>query len=231
MQGGRRALDHGRVAKVARFGAVLVALCLSMSGSLRAQPCCGKITPNGQRMAAFLDSTDVDHLWIAGHRVDWRTGKPASVTYGVGDTGTHCGGYVAAVAQKLRVYILRTSDPFRDPEANLQAIWLRRGGSGWRRLAGDLEAQEEANRGNLVVAAFENPDPDRTGHIAIVRPSEKSLQELDSEGPQEAQAGETNSPSMSIAGGFSYHSAAWAPGGRGDVRYFAHAVKWSGVNR
>jgi hypothetical protein len=35
-----------------------------------AAPCCGPITPKGARLAALLDGTGVDRLWLAGDKVD-----------------------------------------------------------------------------------------------------------------------------------------------------------------
>ena len=52
----------------------LWALVVSAAPAL-AQPCCGPITPDGRRLAAFLNSTGVDHLWIAGHHIAWDTGQ------------------------------------------------------------------------------------------------------------------------------------------------------------
>jgi hypothetical protein len=87
-------------------------------------------------------------------------------------------------------------------------------------------AQAAANRGELVVAAFQNPDPHRPGHIAVLRPSEKTQAELDLEGPQEAQAGGHNWVSTDVAQGFHVHHGAWLPGGVGAIRFFAHEVAW-----
>ena len=39
-------------------------------------PCCGPISPAGQRLASFLDNMDVESLWLANQHVNWETGKP-----------------------------------------------------------------------------------------------------------------------------------------------------------
>ena len=106
--------------------------------------------------------------------------------------------------------------------------WLREHGAehGWRTLASDVAAQEAANRGELVLEAFENPDPHRPGHIAIVRPSEKTRKELDREGPQETQAGTHNALSTTTEAGFHGHPGAWEPGGAGRLHYYGHTVNW-----
>ena len=88
-------------------------------------------------------------------------------------------------------------------------------------------AAMEASLMPQVLEAFENRNPHRPGHIAIVRPSEKSLIDVDHAGPQETQAGEQNALSVTTAVGFRHHPGAWKPGGGGGLRYYAHAVDWS----
>src|SRR6478735_1349217 len=70
--------------------------------------------------------------------------------------------------------------------ANAQMRWLHESGeqSGWSALGSDAAAQEAANGGWFVVEAYENPDRHRPGHIAIVRPSEKTRTGLHDDGPQ-----------------------------------------------
>ena len=101
--------------------------------------------------------------------------------------------------------------------------------TGWRPVDGAAEAQRLANTGMLVVAAFENPDRHRPGHIAVIRPSLKTAAELAAEGPQETQAGETNALSTPVAVGFRHHRGAWEPGGAGGIRYYAHPIEWSRI--
>jgi hypothetical protein len=97
-------------------------------------------------------------------------------------------------------------------------------------LPSPFEAQNAANRGELVLEAFENPDPRRPGHIAIIRPSLKTRAELNRDGPQEIQAGEQNAIDITTASGFRHHPGAWEPGGAGELRYYSHAVTWpSGI--
>lgn len=45
-------------------------------------------------------------------------------------------------------------------------------------MSDSREAQTTANEGNLVLAVFANPDAERSGHVAVVRPSEKSMEAL-----------------------------------------------------
>ncbi|MGE0223990.1 MAG: hypothetical protein AB7F35_07525 [Acetobacteraceae bacterium] len=204
---------------------------LLMTPVARAEPCCGPITADGQRLAAFLDRSGVDHLWEAGWHVDWQTGRRDRPHPGGKDAATHCSAFVAAMAQRLGVNVLRPPAHQQELLANAQLAWLRAKGlaQGWRALPSHMDAQRAANRGVLVLAAFQNPDPHRPGHIAIVRPSEKSRAALNQEGPQETQAGETNTVSTTVADGFAHHKGAWAPDGRGAMRWYAHDVDWSRI--
>ena len=72
------------------------------------------------------------------------------------------------------------------------------------------------------MAAYRNHHDDKPGHIAIVRPSDKSQTALREEGPQITQAGATNYRSVALRVGFAGHPAAW---NRHEVRYYAHAVE------
>jgi len=217
------------IIRFARSGlfAFVVALLTISAGQSRAQPCCGPITPEGRRLAAFLNSTGVDHLWIAGHHIAWDTGEQDGSE--PIESKSHCSAFAAAVAARLGVYVLRP--PYHPQEllANAQVSWLAGGGSGqgWRTLAGYLEAQRAANRGDLVLETFSSPNPHRSGHVAIVLPSDKTLAELDRDGPQETQAGSYNALSTTTAEGFGAHRGAWISGGGGSMGYYAHAIDWS----
>jgi hypothetical protein len=197
-------------------------------GVVFAQPCCGPITADGERLARFLDRSGVDQRWIAGRHIDWRTGNPDRAEPGGPATQTHCSAFVAAMAAQLGIYVLRPPDHGQVLLANAQMRWLRENGEryGWRALGSAAEAQAAANAGDLVLAAFENPNPHRPGHIAIVRPSDKTRDALDREGPQETQAGERNAISMTTAAGFRHHRGAWIADGSGALRYYAHHVDW-----
>jgi hypothetical protein len=204
---------------------LVMALALAGVGVAQAQPCCGPITPAGERLARFLDATGVDHRWLAGHHVDWLTGQ---ATLGTRAKATHCSAFVAAAAARLDVYVLRPPDHSEDLLANAQLRWLRDApaASGWRSLPDPVAAQAAANRGDLVVEAFENPNPHRPGHIAIVRPSEQSRTDLDRDGPRETQAGETNALDTFTALGFRHHRGAWVAGGQGGILYYGHTIDW-----
>jgi len=207
--------------------AIGVSMTPGLAGTARAEPCCGPITPAGERLAHFLDGTGVEHLWIIANRVNWETG--AAIGPSTRATATHCSAFAAAASERLGVYLLRPPQHGQDLLASAQLVWLREAGtaSGWRSLPGPAEAQAAANRGDLVVEAFENPNPVRPGHIAIVRPSEQSRETLDRDGPRETQAGGVNKLDTSTREGFHYHLGAWLPGGGGSIRYYAHAIDWA----
>jgi hypothetical protein len=204
-----------------------IAMTLGPAGAARAEPCCGKITPAGERLARFLDGTGVDHLWIIGNRVNWETGEAIGASTKA--TTTHCSAFAAAASERLGVYVLRPPEHGQILLANAQLGWLRDAGvgSGWRSLPDPVAAQAAANRGELVLEAFANPNPERPGHIAIVRPSEQSREMLERDGPRETQAGATNALDIATREGFRHHPGAWLPEGRGGIRYYAHAIDWA----
>jgi hypothetical protein len=165
---------------------------------------------------------DVEHHWLAGTHVDWRTGEP--------DRGrpdkTHCSAFVAAACERLGIYILRPPDHGQVHLASAQALWLESEGAnrGWKPVASPWEAQELANAGNVVVAVFPSPDPAKAGHAALVRPSSKSAARVAAEGPQVIQAGAENAASISLEKGFRHHRGAWSSARDFQVRFFTHAL-------
>ena len=179
----------------------------------------------------ILDATGVDHLWIAGHHVDWRSGEPDQSRPDGREAATHCSAFVAAISAQ-------DSEPSRrgPPEhpqellASAQYGWLCSDGPrhGWRILPIYVAAQRAANRGDLALEAFENPDPHRAGHIAMTA-REQTLAELNSDGPPETQAGAQNAISTTTAAGFHHHRGAWIPGGGGSTGHHAHAIDWKSV--
>jgi hypothetical protein len=207
------------------IGLVLL-LCLAVPA--RAEPCCGPITPDGVKLRAFLDNSDVLNRWLSGEHIIWDTGEQDPSRPTGPNAATHCSAFAAAMAMRLGIYVLRPPDHSQALLANAQMGWLRDHGAeqGWQPLASPVEAQEAANRGELVLEAFENPNPHRPGHIAIVRPSLKSRALLDAHGPQETQAGGHNSLSITTMNGFRSHPGAWLPAGDGAIHYYAHEVSW-----
>jgi len=196
------------------------------------EPCCGAITAEGHRLADLLDSMHVEKLWLAKEHVNWETGeadRPA--TYEGPGKATHCSAFAAAVGERLNVYMLRPPDHSQILLASAQAEWFHETqgiNAGWKALEGpdhDRWAQELANQGNLVVIVYESPDPHKPGHIVIVRPSDKSQDDLHKDGPQIAQAGTDNYSSSIAARSFVHHPGAWPNG----VHYYWHFVDWASV--
>lgn len=185
-----------------------------------------EIKPEAVHLAAIVDSLDVEHRWPAGVHVTWDTGIPDGRAETAVGKHTHCSAFVAAAAQRLGVYILRPPAHPQRLLANAQYDWLAEQGrqNGWSRLRDAVEAQASANHGSLVVAIYRNHDDGKPGHVAIVRPSDKSLTALRAEGPQITQAGGTNYRSTTLRRGFAGHPAAWS---RGEVRYYAHETSLS----
>jgi hypothetical protein len=187
-------------------------------------PCCGLITPAGARLASTLDSMHVESFWLAHEHVNWETGEPdKGADYEGPGNHTHCSAFAAAVAKHLGIYLLRPPEHGQALLSNAQADWLATRGAvkaGWRSVATMQQAQRLANEGSLILVLYPNPDRHVPGHIAIVRPSEKSVKMLDENGPEIIQAGEHNHNRTNVKTGFANHPGAW-PGG---VLYYAHAL-------
>lgn len=83
------------------------------------------------------------------------------------------------------------------------------------------QAQELANEGFFVIAAYKNRNPEKSGHIVVVRPDAKSKEMLREEGPQVIQASTYNFSSTNLRRGFRYHTGAFE---RGKIRFFSHAI-------
>ena len=182
------------------------------------------VTPQGQWLARQLDGMGVETKWIAGSHIDWKTGLPDGEPETSKGRHTHCSAFVASAAEKFGVYILSPPEHGQALLANAQNEWLAVEGrtQGWRPLSGPAEAQNTANRGLLVVASYHNHRDDKPGHIAIVRPSDKSAEEIANEGPDVIQAATVNSSSISVKAGFSAHVHAW---GDNEIAYYAHTIK------
>ncbi len=212
----------------------LAALAVLATAGQGAEPAYdGELTAAGQWLAKAVDQLDVEHLWLKGQdHVAWRSGLPLLEEHGkrltpLAADETHCSAFAAAAADSLRIYLLHPPEHSHVLLANAQFDWLpspEGRQAGWRAVASPLEAQQLANQGELVIAVFKNPDGTQSGHIAIVRPDAKPAAAIEARGPQITQAGFTNYRSTDLATGFDHHPGAWEPGGRGGVRFYAHAV-------
>jgi len=210
------------------IAALTLMLAMSISNvSARAVPqasCCGPVSAGGQKLLAVLDASNVESLWLAHEHVNWETGEPdKDADYEGPGKATHCSVFAAAIGKRVGVYMLRPPEHGQILLANAQAEWFHSPAgpqNGWREVKTSKEAQTLANSGNLVTIVYENPDPHKPGHIAIVRPAARSERLLEENGPEITQAGEKNYLKTSTKVGFEHHPGAW-PGG---VRYYVHAL-------
>jgi hypothetical protein len=196
-----------------------------LTGTAAAEPCCGPVTQAGQHLSQILDGSDVEHLWLAHEHVNWETGLRDRETVNANSrhVATHCSAFVAAIAERLGVYVLHPPEHGLVLLANAQYEWLGTAeaqAQGWRPVGDAHSAQSLANQGKLVVISYASPDPHRPGHIVIVRPSEKTEADLDRDGPDIIQAGMVNYNKWLAASAFVHHPGAWPT----MVRYFAHDV-------
>jgi len=192
--------------------------------------CCGPITPAGQELLKVLDGMDVEHLWQANMHVDWVTGKSEGPSTSVGKfSHTHCSAFAAAVGERLEVYMLRPPEHSQTLLASAQGKWFETDKArerGWVRVSTTEEAQRLANEGELVVLNFQNPDPEYSGHIAVVRPAVKSREVLAADGPETIQAGKTNFSDGNAKRSFQSHEGAWPS----QVTMWAHRTKLQGAS-
>jgi hypothetical protein len=181
-------------------------------------------TPAALQNFQTIDAMEVERHWAAGVHVDWETGIPDGRPGTPGRKHTHCSAFAASAAERLGVYILRPPEHSQALLANAQYDWLAREGTsrGWMPLADAVDAQNRANLGDLVVAVYRNHHDDKPGHIAIVRPDDKTVADIERDGPQVTQAGSTNHRSITLRLGFAGHPLAWDGH---EVRFYAHAVK------
>ncbi len=194
------------------------------AGAPAQRSCCGALTPAADKLLAVLDASNVESLWLAHEHVNWESGEPdKDADYEGPGRATHCSAFAAAVGKRLGVYMLRPPEHGQILLANAQAGWFHSSAgqqAGWREIKTAQEAQTLANAGNLVAIVYENPDPHKAGHIAIVRPALRSERLLEENGPEITQAGERNYLKTSTKVGFEHHPGAWPEG----VRYFAHTL-------
>ena len=176
------------------------------------------VSPKAVDLVRFLEAMEVDKYWQPGVIVDWKTGYPTGKPITDNGNHTHCSQFVAAACARLGLYILRPPEHSSVLLANAQHDWLASESgtkAGWSPLPTHAQAQDGANRGELVVAVYKNADPKKSGHIAIVRPGEKTQEQLALDGPEIIQAGGTNSIRTSLRKGFANHKEGYS-----DIRFF-----------
>lgn len=216
-----------------RRTAIAAIACLTVAKAAAEPAASGPITLQGQRLAELLDGMNVETLWQHGYHVDWRTGVARGPRETSPGAHTHCSAFAAAVADRLGVYLLRPPEHKQAFLADAQERWLNSpAATGWSRIGrlsdpgASLRAVALANQGKLVVAVYFQPpketadgQKEEPGHIAIIRPSDKPTALIESEGPDETQAGKVNHRLVSLRDGFRSHQDAWAMGA---IEYFWH---------
>lgn len=211
--------------KLTRRGLGIGALCfVALAHSVGSAPPAraGDISPAGQALSRRLDGFQVEMHWPAHLHVDWETGVPDGKPEKGTGIHTHCSAFVASAAKQLGVYILRPPEHGQVLLANAQNEWLESdagAAQGWHPLKNGQEAQDAANKGDLVVASYHNHHDNKPGHIAIVRPSLKSAEAISAEGPDMIQAGAQNYNVVSAKKGFAGHPAAWR---NSEIEYYVH---------
>ena len=114
---------------------------------------------------------DVEHHWLPGVAVNWKTGEPTGKPATGSGKHTHCSAFAAEACRRLGIYLLRPPEHSQELLANAQYDWLSGAGKaeGWSQVNDPYEAQHDANQGYMVVAVYKEHDPKRPGHIAIIR--------------------------------------------------------------
>ncbi|MDB6118515.1 MAG: hypothetical protein JWO08_2296 [Verrucomicrobiaceae bacterium] len=181
------------------------------------------ITAAARHLNEVLDGMQVQEHWIAGAIVNWRTGEPTGKVITDDGKHTHCSQFAAAACEKLGVYLLHPPEHGSALLANAQFDWLPEKGKskGWVSAPDGISAQDHANKGEVVVAVYKNADPKKSGHIAIVRPGEKTPAEIAEAGPNVIQAGGHNHDSTTLKQGFANHPNGFA---KGLIKFYAHPV-------
>ena len=171
-----------------------------------------------------LEGMEVEKLWLPGAIVDWKTGLPTGQPIkDAKGKHTHCSQFVAAVADRLAIPLLRPPEHGVVLLANAQYDWLAADAgkrAGWIALKDGAAAQAAANDGRLVLASLKNPEATRPGHIAVVRPGAKDAGLLAQEGPDVMQAGGTNALRTSLRKGFGNHKKEYD-----QIAFYAHVVE------
>jgi len=188
---------------------------------------CLALEPVGEaatKLNTAFDAMHVEEHWIAGAIVDWKTGDPTGKPITDDGKHTHCSQFAASACDRLGIYLLHPPDHKSNLLANAQYDWLASDAGkekGWSPVADGASAQDFANKGHIVVAVCKNPDPKKSGHIAIIRPGQRTPAELAAEGPAIIQAGGHNYNYGTLKRGFANHPGAFD---NGEIRFFEHAL-------
>lgn len=186
--------------------------------------CCGPITAEASRVLRVLEASNIRRLWANGRHIDCNTGMPDRPLAYVGpNKSTHCSCFAAAMAKRLGIYLLRPPEHPQQLLANAQVTWLNGAEArqmGWIRVSRRDVAQRMANQGAFVMAAVQNANPRRPGHVTIVRPEMLTRAQMAEGGLMLAHSGFQNKLRVNEKTAFVRHPGAWPDG----IRYFAHPV-------
>jgi hypothetical protein len=162
----------------------------------------------GRALAAALDGMDVEHHWLAGQRVDWKTGN--SVEDDGNGTTSNGGAFVAAVGARFKVPMPASEQSNFLPGNQFE--WLLYDGKpkGWLAM-GEVEAQLLANQGWIVIAAWKNPasagERKTSGMMAVVRPDSTPVGEIAKNGPRVILVSDRNRNNVALNQAFP--ASAW----------------------
>lgn len=125
------------------------------------------------------------------------------------DSKTFCNVFATDVMLAMGA---STPTPPYSLNANQYSDWLAKQGpaKGWKAVS-PAEAQKMANAGKPVLASWKNPDADKSGHIAVVRPGTYDS----GKGPATANAGKTNFNDGHATDGFKSGPAS-------DIKYYVY---------
>ena len=213
--------------RIALFAFVLIAI-----GAHAQEEMTIPITDEGQRLIQLLDASGVEHLWIKGYHVNWETGVALKPYDADPNKHTHCSAFAPAFAKRVGVHLLNPSEKAEKREkgslADYQYDWLKSehgARNGWTPVATAFDAENEANKGYLVVVVYKSDDFANPGHIAIVRPAVKTAKQIEMEGTEVTQAGGTNAYNITLKEGFRHHPLAWPNG----VIFYEHRIDWANI--
>ncbi len=92
---------------------------------LASPPCWAEeILPAGRRLAQKLDAMDVEHLWLSGQSVNWKTGEPFAESKPSKGRHTHCSAFAAEACRRLGIYLLHPPEHSTVLLSNAQYDWL-----------------------------------------------------------------------------------------------------------
>jgi hypothetical protein len=198
---------------------------LTLTSESFADVCCGPVNPKALTNEAIFDTMNVEQKWQNGVHINWETGETdRPPDYQGPDKKSHCSAFAAALAKKFSIYLLHPPEHPQQLLATAQAHWLldkKSADFGWKRLKDMKEAQTMANQGAFVIAVYPSPHKKKAGHIAVLRSSKKSTEDLLKEGPQIIQAGTNNYQSTDLKNGFRFHKDAFPS----NILFFIHDVQ------